>query len=75
MKNPNKKERTEEILIGHKEKFEKIIYKKGGEILIRLPSGKIVKPDSVKSSLRHQKEKGGGIRLLHGYPNKLHLMH
>ena len=58
MINSNKKKREEEILIGHKEKYNQIILKGDGEISIRLLSGEIVKPDSVKSSLRHQKNSG-----------------
>ena len=58
MPNSNKKEREEEILIGHKEQYDQIIHTENGEIFIRLPSGEIVRPDSVSSTLKHQRQSG-----------------
>ncbi len=58
MENSRKKERTEEILIGHKEKFTPIIHEGEGKILIRLLSGAVVEPDTVKSTLKHQRDSG-----------------
>ncbi len=58
MKNSRKKERTEEILIGHKEKFTQILHDPKGNTLIRLLSGAIVEPDTVKSTIKHQRDSG-----------------
>jgi len=58
MKNSDKKERKEEILVGHKVKYDQIIHKGDGETYIRLLSGEIVKPNSLISSLKHERESG-----------------
>ena len=55
---PPQKVRTEEIVIGHKEKFRGIEHQTDGNIRVKLPSGDLATPDTMMSSIRYARDSG-----------------